>query len=93
MIIENPTSGVQKTVLGPLHRLWAFLFGALYYAAKGMWGPAIISFFTLNGLLVVFPLWNRTIVKGYYEKDGWRVYDDVFAFSAQNKPPRRPEDN
>lgn len=93
MIIENPTSGVQKTVLGPFHRLWAFLFGFIYYAAKGMWGPAIISFLTFNGLFVVFPLWNRTIVKDYYETNGWRAYDDVFAFSTQNKPPRRPEDN
>ena len=76
MIAEHPTSGVTKNILGPLHRLWCFLFGWIYYAGKGMWGPAVLSFFTVNGLLVILPLWNRTIVRGYYEKLGWRVRDD-----------------
>ena len=85
MIIEHPMSGTQKAILGPLHRLWSFLFGFIYYAAKGMWGPAVISFLTLNGLLVIFPLWNRTIVKGYYEYAGWRVYEDLVAFAGRNQ--------
>ncbi len=85
MIIEHPSSGTHKTILGPLHRLWSFLFGPIYYAVKGMWGPTIISLFTINGLFVIFPLWNRTIVRGYYEKAGWRVYDDVVAFSGRNQ--------
>lgn len=86
MIVEHPASGTHKTVLGPLHRLWAFLFGFLYYAVKGMWGPALLSFFTANGLLVIFPLWNRAIVRGHYEKAGWRVYDDIVAFSGRRQP-------
>lgn len=75
MIAEHPTSGVKKIVLGSLHRLWSFLFGCIYYAVKGMWGPAVLSFFTFNGLLFIFPLWNRSIVRGHYEKAGWRVHD------------------
>ena len=73
MVAEHPASGVKRTILGPVHRLWCFLFGWIYYAAKGMWGPAVLSFFTINGLLVVMPIYNRSIVRGYYEKQGWRV--------------------
>ena len=45
MKAEHPTSGVTRDVIGALHRLWCFLFGWIYYAAKGMWGPAVLSFF------------------------------------------------
>ena len=75
MIAEHPTSEVRKVVLGRFHGLWSFLFGFLYYAAKGLWGPAVLSLLTVNGLFVIFPLKNRTIVRGWYEKHGWRVHD------------------
>ena len=71
--MENATSGVVRKVIGPLHRLWAFLFGFIYYASKGAWGWAVVSFFTANGLFVGLPLWNRTIIRCYYENNGWRV--------------------
>ena len=73
MIAEHPTSGAKRAILGPLHWLWCFLFGFFYYAAKGMWGPAIISFFTLNGLLLIFPIMNRGLVRKHYENGGWKV--------------------
>lgn len=75
MIVEHPISGTRKVVLGSLHRLWSLLFGFIYYAFKGMWGWAVLSFFTVNGLWVGFPLWNRTIVRGHYEKAGWRILE------------------
>ena len=75
MKAEHSTSGVERTVLGPIHRLWCFLFGWIYYAVKGMWGPAALSFLTANGLLVIMPLWNKSIVRSWYEKHGWRVHD------------------
>lgn len=71
MIMKHSTSGVTRQVLGPLHRLWAFLFGFLYYASKGSVGWAAISFFTANGLLIGLPLWNRSIVKNHFENNGW----------------------
>lgn len=73
MVMERVDTGVRRQVLGPLHRLWAFLFGFIYYAAKGSMGWAVISFFTLNGLFLLLPLWNRTIIQGHYENQGWRV--------------------
>ena len=76
MVAEHPTSGVSRDILGPMHRLWCFLFGWIYYAAKGMWGPAFLSFLTLNGLILIMPLWNKRIVGGWYEKHGWRVHLD-----------------
>ena len=76
MIATHPSSGVRKQVLGPLHRLWCFLGTFIYYAAKGMWGPAVISFFTLNGLWLIMPIWNRTIVRGWYERAGWSIEDE-----------------
>ena len=74
MVAQHPTSGVSRNILGPMHRRWCFLFGFIYYAVKGLWGPAVLSFFTLNGLYLIMPLWNRTIVGGWYEKRGWRVH-------------------
>ena len=44
MVAEHPASGVKRTILGPVHRLWCFLFGWIYYAAKGMWGSGGAQF-------------------------------------------------
>lgn len=73
MIVEHSTSNVKRTALGPLHILWCFLFGFLYYLCKGMWVYALISIFTLNGLFIVFPIMNRKLVQRWYEDKGWRV--------------------
>ena len=75
MIAEHPTSGTKRVILGPLHWLWCFLFTFFYYAAKGMWGAAVISFFTANGLFVIFPIMNKGLVRRHYENLGWRVED------------------
>ena len=75
MIAEQPTSGAKRTILGPLHWLWCFLFGFIYYAVKGMWGSAVISLFTLNGLFVIYPIMNRSLVRKHYENSRWRVQD------------------
>lgn len=73
--MQNAHTGVRRQVLGGLHRLWCFLFGSLYYAAKGAWGWAFISFVTANGLFIGLPLWNRSIIKAHYENNGWREID------------------
>lgn len=73
MIAEHSGSGAKRAILGPLHWLWCFLFGFIYYAAKGMWGIGVISLFTLNGVLIVLPIMNRGLVRKHYENQGWRV--------------------
>ena len=73
MYATHPVSGITVKVLSPAHGLWAFLFGFLYYAAKGAWGWAVVSFFTLNGLFIGLPLYNREIIRSSYEQKGWVI--------------------
>ena len=73
MIAEHPISGTVRTILGPFHWLWCFLFGFLYYLGIGMWGMALVSLFTINGLLIIMPIMNRSFVRSYYEDRGWRI--------------------
>lgn len=56
----------QKQILGNWHRLWCLLFGSFYYLFKGMFFWAILLFFTLNGLWIGFPLYNRAIVTRHF---------------------------
>lgn len=49
------------------------LFGPFYYAFKSMWGAAIISFLTLNGLGIIMPIMNENIVTNHYENIGFKV--------------------
>jgi hypothetical protein len=64
-------NGQTKIILGNWHRLWCFLLGPFYYLFKGMFLWAILSFFTLNGLWIGFPLFNRAIVLRHYHRKGW----------------------
>lgn len=73
MKFTNPSNGIERKVLGRAHRLWCFLFGPIYYASKGMYGWMFISLFTLNGLYLGLPLFNRGIVQRWYEDHGWKV--------------------
>lgn len=75
MIAEHPTSGAKQTILGSAHWLWCALFGWIYYLSKGMWGIALISFVTMNGLLVILPIMNRGLVRKHYENKGWRILE------------------
>ena len=76
VIMEKASTGVSRKVLGNWHRLWAWLFGPIYYAAKGMWGWAFISLITLNGLWLL-PLFNRGIVTRWHENNGWRTIQET----------------
>ncbi len=38
-----------------------------------MWGLALISLITLNGLLVILPIMNRGLVRKHYENLGWKI--------------------
>ena len=73
MIAEHSTTGAVRTILGPFHWLWCLMFGCFYYACKGMWGMAVVSLFTLNGLLIIMPIMNRSLVRKHYENMGWKV--------------------
>ncbi|WP_305971030.1 MULTISPECIES: hypothetical protein [unclassified Mameliella] len=65
------SNGQTKIILGNWHRLWCLLFGPFYYLFKSMFLWAILSFFTLNGLWIGFPMFNRAIVLRDYHRKGW----------------------
>jgi len=55
--------------------LWCFLFGALYFAYKGIWGHAVISFVvalcTFGISWVVYPFFAKGIIRKAYLQRGW----------------------
>ena len=55
--------------------LWSFLFGSLYYAAKGVWGHFLLSLL-LAGLTagiswVIYPFFTEKIMRAHYLRKGW----------------------
>ena len=62
MLAERTTSEVTGQIPRPSRGLWSFLFGAIYYAAKGMRGSSVLSSFTLNGLFMILPIMNKSLV-------------------------------
>ena len=68
-----PLNGDEKVVMTSQSSIWAFLFGPLYYACKGMWFVALMSILTFNGLWLGFPIWNRSLILRHYYFWGWKI--------------------
>ena len=34
---------------------------------------AVVNFFTLNGLFLIMPIMNRSLVRKHYENMGWKI--------------------
>ena len=70
---ENPTNGYQEKVGSA--GLMCFLFGPLYFLAKGIWTHAIISavaaILTCGLSWLVYPFCARTLVEQNYLRKGW----------------------
>ena len=70
---RNPQNGHEERVRLP--RLWVLLFGALYFAARGMWRPAIwlfLLFIPTVGLAWVYCVIQApSIVRADYLRRGW----------------------
>lgn len=45
MRFKNPQNGYVEEGWTSISWLWCFLLGPLYLAGRGLWGPAVISFF------------------------------------------------
>lgn len=82
----NPANGYEERVSG-FAVLWAFLFGAFYFAWRGVWTHAVVYFglvlvlISILGpfaILVLLPLWivyallAPGIVARDYLRRGWR---------------------
>jgi hypothetical protein len=73
MYFRNPSNGYIEHVSVPF--LWTMLFGPLYFAVRGVWGHAIISFFlavlTVGLSWLFYPFAARSIMETSYLRKGW----------------------
>ncbi|MCH2547802.1 MAG: hypothetical protein MK052_09375 [Alphaproteobacteria bacterium] len=87
MKFQNPQNGYTEEVTD--YRLWAFLFGPLYFAYKGVWHMFLVAAVVQSIAFVVNPgIWILTcagvaalaggeIRKGYLKKGWSEVADDA----------------
>ena len=57
---------------------WCLLFGCFYFAFKGVWIHAVISFgaVCLTGVSwLIYPFFAHAIVNNHYGKQGWTPLD------------------
>jgi hypothetical protein len=70
---RNPMNGYEESV--GLSWLWCLLFGFLYFAVKGVWTHAVVSFalaFLTAGLSwFIYPFFAKGIVEKSYLQKGW----------------------
>lgn len=75
----NPQNGFVVRGYGAFWVLWAYLFGPFYYAAKGLWGHAIIFFLliapTLGLIWLLYPLFADGLIRRKYLEAGWTIVD------------------
>ena len=70
---RNPFNDYEENVGKPW--LWCLLLGPIYFAAKGIWGHAVIS--ALMAFVTVFiswfinPFFANLIVRKHYLRNGW----------------------
>lgn len=67
--LKNPANGYVEEARLPF--LWSLLFGVFYYAAKGLWLPAILAVL-FPPLWLVFPFWTRGMIRRRYLRQGWQ---------------------
>lgn len=92
MKFKNPTNGHVEEVLGNFHWLWVFLWTPIYYAVKGVWTHAVISFvvgWVIGGTIglgllfipsflisLIYAIMNKSIVRNHYLRQGWVLVDE-----------------
>jgi hypothetical protein len=73
MRFRSPSNGYEEEV-GPAW-LWCLLFGFIYFAVKGVWSHAVVSFvlafITVGVSWLIYPFFARKIVETDYLRRGW----------------------
>lgn len=73
MKFKNPANGHVETAHSA--GLWTLLFGSLYFAVKGVWTHAFISFIlalcTFGISWLIYPFYGTQIVRTSYLRRGW----------------------
>ena len=83
MKFKNPANDHTEEVLSSLYGLWVFLWAPIYYAVKGIWTHAVVSFllcwvlgaytFGIATIIIalIYAFMNRSIVRKHYLRKGW----------------------
>jgi len=73
MVLVNKSNG--HTVNTGMAWLWTLLFGALYFAYKGIWGHAILSIIiaclTMCISWLIYPFFAGKLIEDHYLKLGY----------------------
>ena len=73
MYFQNPANGYIERVNLPF--LWTLLFGPIYFAVRGVWTHAVVSFFlamlTAGLSWLVYPFFAKGILETNYLRKGW----------------------
>jgi uncharacterized protein (DUF58 family) len=77
---RNPHNGYTVRLGRPF--LWCLLFGAFYFAIRGIWPHALFSLILalMTGGIswLIYPFFARRIIRKHYLERGWAEYDDSF---------------
>lgn len=77
MIIINPQNNYSENISYIGAFFWTLLFGAFYFAYKGIWSHFIIgivlAIFTYGISWLIYPFFTYSILKTNYLRKGWIV--------------------
>lgn len=72
---RNPSNGYIEKATGEFWWLWAFLFGAFYFAYKGLWDHAVLyviaALVTLGLSMLIYPFFAAKLVRKRYGELSW----------------------
>ena len=70
---KNPANGYIESSSVPF--LWCLLFGALYFAVKGVWAHFVIyilvALCTAGISMLIYPFFAKSIIYKAYARRGW----------------------
>lgn len=73
MKFKNPSNGYIEEV-SSMSWLWVLLFGTIYFAVKGVWTHALVSFvfavITAGVSWLIYPFFTSGIMRKHYLKKG-----------------------
>lgn len=74
MKFKNPLNNFVEEI-SEFTWLWTLLFGSIYFAVKGVWSHALISFIlagiTFGVSWLIYPFFAKSIVEKKFRQNGW----------------------
>jgi len=79
MKFKHPANGYVEEI-SELTWLWALLFGAIYFAVKGVWGHVflglVLALCTFGVSWLIYPFFAKSILEKRYRHNGWIEIQD-----------------